>query len=327
MEKPLSDFCPPKYLSSPHTQTIIPALFRTKLTTPHFNSILELPDGDFLETRWHRPSDNRTSNNPLVIITHGLEGSMDSPYVRGLAKTLYDSNIASLTWNMRGCGRRQNRLKTWYHSGSSSDLRAIVTYARQELPLKPIFIVGISIGGNITAKYLGEEAANAREQNIIGAAIVSTPLDLEGSAKTLALPSRRLYMQHLLRSLRRRIFDKHAQFGDEIPINQLRGVRTFYDFDRIYTAPLNGFASVQEYWKTCSGINFLSTIDTPTLILTALDDPFLSSSCIPNKNIHLPAQLFIETPSRGGHVGFIDSLCFTPTWLERRLLKFISENR
>ena len=320
-----SSFSPPIYLRSPHTQTIIPALLRGRKQTPAVTNLLELNDGDFLETRLHKPENWNASQNPLVIISHGLEGSMESSYILGLVKTLFDSGVASLTWNMRGCGTTPNRLKTWYHSGYSSDLRIIVNTTRSLFPNTQLILIGISIGGNITVKYLGEEAAQATQNGIVGAAIVSAPLDLKGSALTLALPSRRLYMQYLLRSLKKRIYQKHAQFAQDISIETLEQIRSFYEFDSLYTAPLHGFATVEEYWHVSSGLHFLPRISVPTLLLTAQDDPFLSPSCIPNQDSIQSPHILLETPEHGGHVGFIDSINLKSTWLDRRILSFISE--
>lgn len=319
------DFHPPTYLRSPHLQTIVPALLRPKVALQAETSTLELPDGDFLELRWCIPSEWHPDRAPLVIISHGLEGSMESSYVTGLAKTLYHSKCASLQWNMRGCGKQQNRLKTWYHSGSSDDLRGVIHHVHTRFPLVRIVLIGISVGGNITAKYLGEDEHGVPSSGVIGGAIVSAPLDLEGSAATLARPSRAVYMRHLLRALQRRIKAKNEQFPNDIDVKPLASIKTFYEFDEQYTAPMHGFSSVKEYWDTCSGIHFLHRIRVPTLILTALDDPFLSPSCIPHTIASSSQCITLETPRYGGHVGFIDSLNLRQTWLERRLQTFSRE--
>ena len=323
MEHTDVEFHPPAYLRSPHLQTILPALLRPKVALQAEPSVLELPDGDFLELQWCIPSEWHPDRTPLVIISHGLEGSMESSYATGLTKTLYESGCASLRWNMRGCGERQNRLKTWYHSGSSEDLRGVIHHVQQRFSRSKIILIGISVGGNITAKYLGEDEHAVLSTGIIGGAIVSAPLDLEGSAATLAKSSRAVYMRHLLQALRKRIKAKNAQFPDHIDIKPLASIKTFYEFDEQYTAPIHGFSSVKEYWDTCSGIHFLDRIRVPTLILTALDDPFLSPSCIPHKAASSSQFITLETPRYGGHVGFIDSLNFRQTWLERRLQKFV----
>lgn len=319
------DFYPPIYLRSPHLQTIVPALLRPNVALSEESAVLELPDGDFLELRWCIPPQWNPNKGSLTIISHGLEGSMESSYVRGLAKTLYESGCASLRWNMRGCGERQNRLKTWYHSGSSEDLRAVIHYAQKRLPNTKKILIGISVGGNITAKYLGEDEHAVLSTGVIGGAIVSAPLDLEGSAETLAKPSRAVYMRHLLQALRKRIKAKNFQFPDAIDVKPLASIKTFHEFDQHYTAPIHGFPSVKEYWHTCSGIHFVDRIRVPILILTALDDPFLSPSCIPHSAASSSQFIILETPRYGGHVGFIDSLHLRRTWLEKRLQRFVLE--
>jgi len=183
-------------------------------------------------------------------------------------------------------------------------------------------MVGVSIGGNILCKYLGEQGVSCRGV-VEGAVAISVPLDLRGSAEVLARPSRRLYMEYLLRPLRARIREKAERFPELFTTEGLDDITTFHEFDARYTAPLHGFTSIDHYWDTCSGLRYLDGIQVPLLILTAQDDPFLSASCFPN---HLAAQspgISLETPKRGGHVGFFDSLRLHTTWLDQRTVSFI----
>lgn len=289
---------------------------------------LALPDGDLLELAWYAPptGDSPTSTLPrgLVVITHGLEGSRESTYVLGLARALCNAGFIVLTWSMRGCGREPNRLATWYHSGKSDDLSAVFAHARSHYPELAIFAVGISIGGNILCKLLGEYTEQ-HSHGIKAAVVVSAPLDLRGSAETLAHPSRRLYMEYLLRPLRARIREKAQRFPELFSIEKLDAIRSFHEFDARYTAPLHGFKSVDDYWDTCSGRHYLHAVTTPLLIITAQDDPFLSPLCFPQELALKSNLLILETPPHGGHVGFIDSLVMHTSWLERRVVDFITE--
>lgn len=228
-----------------------------------------------------------------------------------------------LTWNMRGCGGVPNRLVTWYHSGKSDDLKSMVSHALT-LGYQEISLIGFSIGGNITLKYLGEEGSNL-PPTISRAAVISVPMDLQGSAQVLAKPSNTVYMQYLLRPLRLRMRLKKESFPEHFDTTGLSLIRSFYEFDRRFTAPFHGFKSVEEYWEKCSSLSFLRSITIPTLALSALDDPFLSPSCFPHDIARNHPHLFLETPSYGGHVGFIDSLRGSETWGEKRVIGFLQQ--
>lgn len=313
-----SSFNPPALIRSPHAQTIIPSLFRR----PHLPTVntqrLETRDGDHLLYRLYTYGAQR-----LAIVSHGLEGSFESSYVRGMVRSLSTNGWDVLTWNMRGCGDIPNRLVTWYHSGKSDDLRAVVSLALT-LPYQEIALVGFSVGGNITLKYLGEEGSSLPSA-VSSAVTISVPMDLQGSAEVLARKRNAVYMQYLLRPLRRRMRSKKEIFPECFDISGLNGIRTFYEFDRRFTAPFHGFSSVEEYWSSSSSLRYLDSITIPTLALSACDDPFLSPSCLPHDIARAHPYLFLETPQHGGHVGFLTSLSLQETWAEHRALEFLSE--
>jgi predicted alpha/beta-fold hydrolase len=237
-----------------------------------------------------------------------------------MAYTLLQIGYDVLLWNMRGCGRQPNRLSTWYHSGKSDDLARVVLHA-QTLYQSAISLVGFSIGGNITLKYLGEQSRKG-----IGRAVaISVPCDLRSSANTLAKKENQIYMQHLLRPLRKRILEKQTRFPNLFNCRELGSISSFYEFDRRFTAPIHGFSSVDDYWDNCSSLRYLSRIATPTLLVNALDDPFLGPECFPFNEAKNNPHLVLETPKYGGHVGFIDSFRIHSTWIERRVSHFLSE--
>jgi predicted alpha/beta-fold hydrolase len=309
-------FSPAFLFRSPHTQTIVPALFRNPKTNFTATHSLETPDGDILLYRLHQHGSKR-----LAIVSHGLEGSFDSSYVLGMRNSLLSSGWDVLTWNMRGCGDMPNRLVSWYHSGKSDDLKRIVQHAIT-LPYDQISLIGFSVGGNITLKYLGEESEGL-PSTLTSSVVVSVPMDLAGSADVLARPSNAMYMQYLLRPLRRRMREKKARFPKLFNIEGLSRITTFHEFDRRFTAPFHGFESVQEYWNSSSSLRFLPTISIPTLALSALDDPFLSPSCYPHELARTHQSIHLETPRHGGHVGFWDTLDLGGTWVERRAIEFL----
>lgn len=311
-----STFNPPALLRSPHAQTIIPSLFRKPKVPDVGIRSLETSDGDILLYKLFTKGSPR-----LAIISHGLEGSFESSYVRGMVASLFDNGWDVLTWNMRGCGDIPNRLMTWYHSGKSDDLKSVISFALT-LSYGEIALIGFSIGGNITLKYLGEEGSSV--SSLISCAVtISVPMDLKGSAQVLSKKRNSIYMQYLLRPLRRRMRSKSSAYPQHFDIKGLSGIRTFYDFDKRFTAPFHGFSSVEEYWERSSSLRYLSTITIPTLAISALDDPFLSPSCLPHEIARAHPCLYLETPQHGGHVGFIDSLGLEQTWVEERAHAFL----
>jgi len=325
-----SSFSPPCFLRPAWLQTIAPALLRRTPIQAHTRQNLELPDGDVLELIWFPALQTDKQNNShrefkrLVIITHGLEGSSESSYVIGLVCAFLNAGYTVLAWNMRGCGSAPNLLPSWYHSGQSQDLHLVVQHARACYPDHQVYLVGVSIGGNILCKYLGE--IDQTTASVISAAVaVSAPLDLRGSAAALTHPSRRIYMEYLLRPLRARIREKAQRFPQLFSIEGLDKIKTFQEFDARFTAPMHGFTSVDQYWDLSSGAHYLDAVRTPLLILTAQDDPFLSVSCIPTNVALRSSNIWLETPAHGGHVGFIDTITMRTTWLERRSLEFFKE--
>ena len=312
-----SSFTPSALVRAATVQTIMPSVAR-RVSDPGFRrEILELPDGDFLELDWLPQGSSR-----LAIINHGLEGSTASGYLRGMAQALFSAGYDVLAWNMRGCGTERNRLKTWYHSGQSDDLRHVI--ARALTTHKgPVALVGFSIGGNILLKYLGEEGSNISSQ-IRAAVAISVPMDLANSAEQLADPRNAIYMSYLLKPLRARILEKATRFPGDFDTTGLDKMRTFREFDDRFTAPFHGFSSVEEYWEHASSLRFLDTIALPTLALSALDDPFLSPGCFPTEQASASQHLFLETPKHGGHVGFISGFGLKTTWAEQRVPEFLA---
>ncbi len=312
-----STFAPPLLLRPADLQSMFPALFRRVSKPLAVRQTIELPDGDFLNLDW-----NRNNNRRLAIVSHGLEGSTQSSYVQGMAARLLTAGWDVLAWNMRGCGDAPNRIVSWYHSGQSADLRLVVNEALAQHH-GPIALVGFSVGGNITLKYLGEEGSSLAPQ-IKQAVVISVPMDLRGSAQALSQPRNRLYMEYLLRPLRRRMREKSTRFPGVFDTTALSSITTFREFDERFTAPFHGFVSVDEYWELSSSRAYLKAISIPTLAISALDDPFLSPSCFPFEIARTHEHLLLETPRHGGHVGFFDSLRLKTTWLEHRVASFLA---
>ncbi len=311
-----SHFRPPAFLSNGHLQTILPVLLPRRITLDFSRKRLELDDGDFLDLDWAR-----SGNGDLAIISHGLEGSSSQSYVRGMAATLRASNWDVLAWNFRGCSGTPNRLLRAYHSGDTPDLAAVIAHAARDY--QRIALVGFSLGGNVTLKYLGEAPPHAA---VIGAAAISVPLDLASSARALdQRRANRLYLRRFIGPLVEKIEAKARAFPGQLDTAGVRDIRKFAEFDGRFTAPMHGFRDADDYWTRASARQFLPGIAVPTLILNARNDPFLTTDSLPFAEAAENFALFLEVPASGGHVGFLDFAHGLQPWSERRVAAFFAE--
>ncbi len=310
-----SNFHPPRFLRNAHLQTILPVFWRRHLKFPGEGERLELPDGDFVNLEWFRRGQRR-----LVILSHGLEGSFDAGYIRGMASALVAAGWDALAWTFRGCGPEPNRLLRFYHSGETGDLSTVIHHAARRY--EQLALVGFSLGGNLTLKYMGEKPPHP---SIIGAAAVSAPVDLAASALALdRLRGNRLYLRRFLATLIAKIEAKALRFPGELDLAGIRRIRSFQEFDDRYTARLHGFRDARDYWTQSSARQFLPRITVPSLLINARDDPFLPPPCFPAAEAEASPHFFLDAPAHGGHVGFLDSLRRgARTWAERRVADFL----
>lgn len=311
-----STFQPPRWLRNAHLQTILPVFWRRNLRFPGETERLELADGDFLDLHWHRCGRCR-----LAILSHGLEGSFDAGYIRGMASALVAAGWDTLAWTFRGCGPEPNRLLRFYHSGETGDLAKVIDHAARRY--EQIALVGFSLGGNLTLKYMGEAPPHPA---VIGAAAVSAPVDLAASARALdRRRGNRLYLRRFLRTLIAKVEAKALRFPDELDLAGIRRIRSFQEFDDRYTARLHGFRDAEDYWTRSSARQFLPRITAPSLLINARDDPFLPSACFPVTEAETNPRFFLDAPAHGGHVGFFDFRQGDPrTWAERRVADFFA---
>lgn len=310
-----SAFAPPPLLANGHLQTLLPVLLPRRLRLAFAPESLELGDGDFLHLDWLRGGNAR-----LAILSHGLESDTEAGYIRGMTRALQAAGWDVLAWSMRGCGPSANRLLRFYHSGETGDLGALIDHAATGYA--QIALIGFSLGGNITLKYLGEPSPH---RAIVAGVAISAPVDLASSA--LAIDSRRLnrlYRLAFLFALRGKIRQKARRFPRELDVTGLRGIGTLREFDDRYTAPLHGFRDAADYWARASSRPFLPAIRVPTLLLNARNDPMLDAPSFPYAEAEQNPSLFLETPDSGGHVGFMDFRDGLNPWSERRAVEFLS---
>ena len=317
-------FSPPWWAKNPHVQTILPVF--TKVESPALlRQRLELSDGDFIDLDWL--GDPNTAGS-IVVILHGLEGSSDSHYVRRLLRECHRLGLCAVVHHHRGCSGEANRLARSYHSGDTHDISHTLLYLQQHFTRAKLHAVGYSLGGNVLAKYLGEQQDDSA---IDRAVVVSAPLQLSACAKRLEKGFSTLYQWHLIKQLRQKATDKITNRTlinqTDISLKQVRTLKTFYQFDHQVTAPLHGFEGVDDYYAKASGLGFLSKIKRPTLVIHAADDPFMNADVIPSGS-QLCADVTYELHQHGGHVGFIDGgTLFKPRfYLEQRIIDFLTIN-
>lgn len=310
----------PSWLPGGHLQTVFPALFRRLPHVTTRRERLELPDEDFVDLEWAEQGRPR-----LAILSHGLEADTRTDYIQGMAAALVRHGWDVLAWNFRGCGEGPNRLLRMYHSGATEDLHEVITHAIARHPAEMIDLVGFSLGGNLVLKYLGERPA-ALPPQLHRAAAFSVPCDLACSSRQLALRSNRIYMERFLRKMRAKVRAKNLMFPGQLNLAGLRGIRTFQEFDDRYTAPIHGFRDAADYWVRNSCRQFLPAIRLPTLLVNALNDPFLGSGCYPFEEGAASERFHFEAPAAGGHVGFSPSSGADEYWSETRAIEFLTDN-
>ena len=296
-----ADFRPPCGLANRHVQTLLPQLLPRRQLNWRVE-ILELPDGDFVELAWAMP-DVVAEDAPLLLLFHGLEGGIRSPYVRELMVTAAGMGWRALVMHFRGCGTRPNRLPRAYHSGDTADAYWLIGQLGHRYPRAIKVAVGVSLGANMLIKLIDEQGGDGLD--LAGAIAIAPPLDLSASADTLHRGFSRLYERHLLASLKAKV----ARRLDELPLtltdSELIALNSLRDYDDAVTAPLHGFKNVDDYYRRASAGSLIGDLELPTLILHANDDPFMPTDLFEQ----LPAPgdaVRVEIARHGGHVGFVE---------------------
>ena len=316
-----SDYRPAAFLANGHLQTILPSTLRRVPEVQYRRERLELPDADFLDLDWSLAGPEPAGR--LGIISHGLEGDSQRPYVRGMARALNRAGFDALAWNYRGCGGETNRLLRAYHLGDTGDLAAVITHAIEARGYGQIYLTGFSAGGNVTLKYLGEDARRVPPQ-VQRAAVFSVPTDLKASSVHISRWQNHLYLRRFLGSLRQKIRVKAAHLPGQLDLTDLDSLRDFPQFDERYTAPMHGFASADAYYEYAASGRYLDGIQLPTLLVNALNDPFLPPSCFPREAAAANPFFYLETPAGGGHVGFAEGRPDGTYYSERRAVDFFT---
>ncbi len=310
-------YTPPFLFGNGHVQTIFPVLFRRINSVSYQRERITTFDDDFLDLDW-----SVKNNNRLAIVSHGLEGSTDRAYVKGMVKALNDNGWDALAWNYRSCSGEPNRTLRMYHNGVTDDLAWVIQHAKSQNRYKEIALIGFSLGGNLTLLHAGKD----RPDPIVKKAIAfSAPCDLAESAKVIARPSNKIYMKRFLVLLHQKVKAKKKLMPDLIDDAGYHKIKDFKDFDDRYTAPIHGFKNANDYWEKCSSKPHIPNITIPTLIVNAIDDPFLPDACIPIKEANQNKNITLCATKAGGHVGFISFNRKNMYWSEKTAIEFLNE--
>lgn len=316
----MTPYRPPWWYRGCHLQTLWGPLFRP-IARPRFGrERIDTSDGDFLDLDWCA---SPGAHAPLVVILHGLEGSSSSHYVAGLCAEAAARGLRAVVMHFRSCSGELNRAPRLYHSGETSDLDAVLARLIAREPSVRLGLVGVSLGGNVALKWLGERG-DAVDERVVAAAAISTPFDLAVCATALdAGLCRVLYTASFLRTMKPKVAAKTHLYDGRIDLASVRRARTFAQYDRLVTAPIFGFADERDYWTQSSSRPFLPEIRRPALLINARNDPFVPVRALPAAEVARSPWLEAAFVPEGGHVGFLEGPRGRRSWAERTALDFL----
>jgi predicted alpha/beta-fold hydrolase len=276
-------------------------------------------DNDFLDLDW-----SKIGSRKLVLITHGMEGNTYRQYVRGMVKAANTSGYDALAWNLRGCSGEPNNLITAYHSGKTDDLDFVLKHVLANNNYDSISLVGISLGGNLTLKYLGEGVYPIPSE-VSAAVVVSVPCDLVKASRHIISGWNRMYSRRFLKQCLDKVRTKMHRFPDAIDYDHVMESDTLLEFTHRFTAPLHGYTDADHYHEDVMCKQFISGIKLPTLLINAENDPFLTPESFPLREAEKSRHFTLEITRNGGHVGFDEFMTFRSSWLEQRVMGFFNE--
>lgn len=310
--------CSPLFRNG-HLQTLSTRLRRKRPNVRPDPDWFTTEDGDELELFWYRPDQSDT----LVIFTHGLEShGKDGPLLR-FAHTVSGWGHHTLNWSMRSCGRQLNHTRWFYLGHEYHDLKALVENYSQDY--RRIFLVSVSLGGTITANYLGREGSQINPA-VKGAFMLSPPLELDSFHAAMTRPMDHwLYQRHFVRSLLNKFERKtdYIDFGESVDVEWVRRCTSVDEIEHRLFAPMHGFESSKAYRAHASSLPYLKNITVPTYILTAEDDPFIDTEQLPVAQARKSPNLYLELAKHGGHTGFVKHRTDTHHWYEHRFQWFM----
>lgn len=318
-DSPKASFKPAWWLPGGHLQTVWQTLCRRPIKNINLKrERFELPDGDFIDLDWAGEG-----NGPIVLVLHGLEGSIHSPYAKGMLNALLSRGWRGVFMHFRGCSEEINRHPRSYHSGDTTDVASVMSAIHLRETNTLLAAIGFSLGGNVLLKWLGESG----DQSLLKAAVaISVPFELHKTAERVSQGFSRIYELNFLWSLRRKMRAKFDIQSSPIELSQLKNLKSLREFDEKVTAPLHGFVSADDYYQQSSCRQYLHKIQVPTLLLQAKDDPLMTLDVLPEKQ-ELSPKVILELSEKGGHVGFVtgDLPWRAQYWLEQRVPEFLTQ--
>ncbi|TDR30507.1 YheT family hydrolase [Hydromonas duriensis] len=319
----LEPYKAPWWASNAHVQTIAPTYHRTPQPI-YTRQRWDTPDNDFIDLDWVNAHKINQPNQRLVILFHGLEGSSQSPYARSLMNECVQQGYTGVVVHWRSCSGEINRQPIFYHSGFSQEVDWILRRLSTLYPHSTRHVAGVSLGGNALLKWLGEQGT-AAQHLISSAAAICPPHDLKAGSIALAKGfNQYVYMRHFLSTLKTKGLTKIAMYPHlNLSAEKIKTAQNFFDVDNHVTAPLHGFKNAEDYWQQSSCKQFLSLVRTPTLVLNALNDPFIPKDSLAQPH-EASSSVQLTYLNQGGHVGFIHgSTRARIDWLPKYILEFL----
>ena len=328
----------PLWLPNRHVQTIVPSLFARRPAVSFRRERWDTPDGDFIDLDWvqhdghqigaslasdavpHIPADTA----PLFVLFHGLEGSSGSHYAASLMAAAREYGWHGVVPHFRSCSGPLNRMPRFYHLADSNEVDWVLRRLRAA-HRGPVVAAGVSLGGNVLLRWLGERREDAASV-ISAAAAISTPIDVHAGGRALSQGFGLVYTRSFLKTLKQKAEQKLVQFPGLFDRDAMLASRTMYEFDNVVTAPLHGFRDTDHYWSTATTRPLLPHIQVPTLVLNARNDPFLPAEALPSRH-EVSAAVELDQPRHGGHAGFMTGpFPGRIDWLSRRVFGYLERH-
>ncbi|WP_409934750.1 hydrolase [Paraburkholderia sp. BCC1884] len=324
----------PLWLPNRHVQTIVPSLFARRPSVAFRRERWDTPDGDFIDLDWvlhddaAAPTASQTQtpadHAPLLVLFHGLEGSSTSHYAATLMAAAREYGWHGVVPHFRSCSGTLNRMPRFYHLADSNEVDWVLRRIRAA-HRGPVVAAGVSLGGNVLLRWLGERREEAASV-ITAAAAISAPIDVHAGGRALSQGFNMVYTRSFLKTLKQKAEQKLVQFPGLFDRDAMLASRTMYEFDNVVTAPLHGFRDTDDYWSSATTRPLLPHIQVPTLVLNARNDPFLPAEALPSRH-EVSAAVELDQPRHGGHAGFMTGpFPGRIDWLSRRVFGYLERH-
>jgi uncharacterized protein len=323
-------FAPHPALPNSHAQTILASILPRKAEsvrrTARRRVFQTAPDAQIVaECHWASDGVGRPAKDvPTLLLLHGIEGSIESSYMLGVAEKALRAGFHAIRINTRACGGTEDLSLTFYNAGLTADARAIIAELEEADGLTNLYVIGFSLSGNVALKLAGEYGARA-PRSLRGVAVVSPSVDLALCAQAIESPSNFIYQRRFVNSLKRRLLRKAALAPGRYDVSSLSAIRTIRQFDDAYIAREAGYRDASDYYAKASALPFVPNIKLPTLIVHAQDDPFIPYAPLLSPEVSENRNVAVLLTEKGGHVGFLGKPVMREDhrWAENRVIQFV----